>query len=181
MAADLSYRELTVGQALVPEEVEALQDVLEASPRYWQLIENRPAPEDTAQGVLSALPNGKSYHDKLVLLVADAEGDFACVDLVFGYPDATCTMLGLLLLRESHQGQGLGVRIFREIERRAIERDQARVRIGVVATNDRVLPFWKRLGFSPTGQKRSYAENGVVSEIIVLEKPLEDSLAVSGI
>ena len=45
-----------------------------------------------------------------------------------------------------------------------------RVRIGVVRTNEDVLPFWTGLGFTPTGEVKPYRYGPVVSEVLILEK-----------
>ena len=46
-------------------------------------------------------------------------------------------------------------------------------RLGAMRTNERVLPFWKKQRFSPTGEVRSYRYGAVISESIILTKALD--------
>ena len=45
------------------------------------------------------------------------------------------------------------------------------LRIGVVASNERALAFWRRLGYRETGEIKT-AGPEFVREVIVLEKPI---------
>ena len=150
-----------------------LQRILEAAPAYWLRITGELPGNLAAEETFRALPDGKSHDDKFVLgIFVDAEL-VGCADLVRGYPDSETAMLGLLLLRESHQHMGLGRSAYLAIENFVRSWKQiTRMRIGVVAANDSVHPFWKNLGFVETGLRRPYQEGAVVSETIVLEKPL---------
>jgi len=44
------------------------------------------------------------------------------------------------------------------------------LRIGIVASNEGALAFWRKLGYRETGEIKSHPE--FVREVIVLEKPL---------
>jgi ribosomal protein S18 acetylase RimI-like enzyme len=82
-------------------------------------------------------------------------------------------MLGLLLLDQAHQGRGLGRATYLALEN--FLRSWAgihTIRIGVVMTNEAVLPFWKSLGFKETGFRKPYHDGSVKSETIILEKQL---------
>ena len=150
-----------------------LQQVFKAAPAYWLRINGKPPGNLAAEETFRALPDGKSHDDKFVLGIFLGEEIIGCADLVRGYPNPESTMLGLLLLRETHQHMGLGRASYVAIENFVQSWKQiARMRIGVIAVNDVVLPFWKKLGFVETGLRRPYHEGAVVSETIVLEKPL---------
>jgi RimJ/RimL family protein N-acetyltransferase len=156
-----------------PNDVTELQRVFESAPSYWKRIAAKEADNDGAIKTLLALPDGKGLGDKFAFGIFQPGQMIGCADLIRGYPNAETAMLGLLLISESHQNSGLGKASYQEIERyvrswKAIRK----VRIGVVAANSIVLPFWKLMGFVETGFRKPYEENGVVSETIVLEKPL---------
>ncbi len=46
------------------------------------------------------------------------------------------------------------------------------MRIAIVATNDIVIPFWRKMGFVDTGIRARYLSGQIVSETIVMEKRL---------
>lgn len=129
---------------------------------------------NAAEEMFKALPDGKSYDDKFVLGVFTSSGQMiGCADLIRAFPDGETAMLGLLLIRESRQKTGLGRLAYDVIEKIALSWPGIRkVRIGVIGINGTVLAFWRAHGFVETCARIPYAENGVVSETIVLEKAL---------
>ncbi|MFL5813839.1 MAG: GNAT family N-acetyltransferase [Bdellovibrionia bacterium] len=159
-------------------DVSELQRVLESAPLYWKRIANKTIESDGAQSVLQALPEGKTRADKYVLGIylpnQSSEQMIGCIDLIRGFPDSQTAMLGLLIVSESYQKQGLGKASYEALEKVIRSWPEMRkVRIGVIEANGIVLPFWKSLGFVETGVRRPYEDNGVVSENIVLEKSLK--------
>ena len=83
-------------------------------------------------------------------------------------------MLGLLIIREDYQGRGIGKQAYEEIEKfiRTSWPEITVVRIGVIATNEPAFPFWRGRGFKENGQRKPYRENEIISENVILEKPL---------
>jgi GNAT superfamily N-acetyltransferase len=157
-----------------PGEMRELQRVLEEAPEYFRKVTGLPPGRAEAQSTFTALPEGKAYDDKFVFGIYRAGGMVGCADLIRGHPDPSTAFLGLLLVSESSQGQGVGRRAYELLETfvRCWGTCQ-RIRLGVVRTNDGVLPFWTGRGFRPTGEVRPYRCGSVVSETILLEKPLE--------
>ncbi|HEX4584898.1 MAG TPA: GNAT family N-acetyltransferase [Burkholderiaceae bacterium] len=170
MEADLVSLRLLQGE---PSEMAELQRVLEAAPRYAELVTGVPPGRADAQSTYSILPEGKTYDDKFVFGIYLGGSMVGCADVIRGYPDAATATLGLLLIAEPFQRRGIGDAAYREIEARVLAWEPCdRIRIAVVGTNASVIPFWQRLGFVPTGQTRPYRYGSVVSEAIYLEKPL---------
>jgi GNAT superfamily N-acetyltransferase len=165
----IAIRRLEGGAA----ELRDLQRVLEAAPDYARRVTGLPPGNADAQSVFTALPEGKTYADKFVFAIDRDREMIGCADLIRGYPHPATAMLGLLLLSESQQRRGMGRRAYCLLEE--IVRSWgscARVRIGVVRTNEQVTPFWTQLGFTPTGEVRPYRHGAVASEVLVLEKRL---------
>lgn len=157
-------------------EMRELQRVLEEAPIYAHRITGVPPGRADAQSTYTVLPEGKSYNDKFVFGIYRSGDVVGCADLIRGYPDPATALLGLLLLSEKHQRQGIGRRAYALIEEFIRNwRTCDRVRIGVVRTNEAAIPFWTRLGFEPTGEVKPYRYGAVVSETIVLERRLTDT------
>jgi ribosomal protein S18 acetylase RimI-like enzyme len=96
-----------------------------------------------------------------------------CIDLIEGYPEPDTATLGLLLIAESFQGQGIGSEAYRATEATVRAWGTCtKIRLGVVRTNAAVLPFWIRLGFTETGESKPYSCGPVLSEIVILTKTL---------
>jgi uncharacterized protein len=156
-----------------PAEMRDLQRVLEEAPTYANRITGVPPGRADAQSTYTVLPEGKSYDDKFVFGIYFAAEMVGCADLIRGYPDFATALLGLLLVSEKRQRQGIGNNAYALIEQFIRDwRTCDRVRIGVVRTNEAVLTFWAHLGFEPTGEAKPYRYGSVVSETVVLEKRL---------
>jgi ribosomal protein S18 acetylase RimI-like enzyme len=159
-----------------PEQMAELQSVLEAAPTYASRVTGLPVGPADAQSTFSIGPPGKSIEDKFVFGIFAGGSMIGCIDVIRGWPTASTAHIGLLLLAEAHQGQGHGRRAYEELE--AIIRTWGRcdrVRAGVVRTNEQVLPFWQRLGFSLTGEIKPYRYAGVRSEVLILERPISNA------
>jgi GNAT superfamily N-acetyltransferase len=152
----------------------ALQRVLEAAPSYAERVTGVPPGQADAQSMYSVLPPGKGYEDKFVFGIYLEKMMIGCADLIRGYPDEQTALLGLLLMAEPYQGKGFGKSAYRAIEDyiRHWGPDWKRVRIGVVRTNEEVLPFWTKLGFLRTGEVKPYRYSNISSETLVLSKEL---------
>jgi GNAT superfamily N-acetyltransferase len=154
-----------------PAEMAALQCVLEAAPDYFLRVTGAPPGGAEAQSTFTALPEGKSYEDKFVWGLYAGEAMIGCADVIRGYPVRQKAVIGLLLLAQSWQRRGLG-RGFAALIEQAIGAwpEIGQLRIGVVASNEGAVTFWRKLGYRDTGEIKSNPE--FVREVVVLEKPL---------
>jgi RimJ/RimL family protein N-acetyltransferase len=149
----------------------ALQCVLEAAPDYFQLVTGAPPGGAEAQSTFTALPPDKTYADKFVWGLYEGDAMIGCSDVIRGYPVREKAVIGLLLLAQAWQHRGLG-RAFAALVEQAVAAwpEIQRLRIGVVASNEGALAFWRKLGYLETGEVKQNSE--FVREVIVLEKPL---------
>ncbi|MGH7382879.1 MAG: GNAT family N-acetyltransferase [Candidatus Methylomirabilales bacterium] len=165
------YLRLLTGQ---PCEMAALQRILEATPTDAELGTGHPPGVAEAQSLLTALPPGMTHDSKYLYgFMTDVPQLVGCADLIRGWPTDSTTLLGLLLLDEEHQGHGLGESAYQEVEakvRRWPEIDT--LRVSVVRSSAAVLPFWRRIGFIETGEVQPLVYDKLVSESIILAKPL---------
>jgi len=166
--AALTLRLLT-GQ---PAEVAALQCVLEAAPDYFLRVTGTLPGEAEARSTFTALPRDKGYEDKFVWGLYEGEAMIGCADVIRGYPVREKAVIGLLLLAQPWQRRGLG-RAFSGLVEHAIADwpEILRLRIGVVASNEGALAFWRKLGYRETGEIKA-GEQEFVGQVVVLEKPV---------
>jgi GNAT superfamily N-acetyltransferase len=149
-----------------------LQRVLEGAPQYAELVTGAPPGPADAQSTYSGLPEGKSYEDKFVFGICCGADMVGCADLIRGYPDRHTAWLGLLLVAKAFERRGFGSAAYRELEAVVRSWGCKRIRLSVVRANAQALPFWRKLGFAPTGETKPYRYGAVVSEHILLEKRL---------
>jgi diamine N-acetyltransferase len=159
-----------------PEEVASVQAVVEGAPEYSRLASGAEAEPSAAASIFEALPPGRTLEDKYVLAVCLDEEQVGVVDLIRGFPSPGTAMLGLLLISERHQRSGLGRSAYRLVEQLVSTWPEVHsVRIGVVETNAKVLPYWQRMGFKATGETKPCSVGGVASQVIVLERSLQST------
>jgi len=154
-----------------PPEMAALQCVLEAAPAYFETVTGDPPGGAEAQSTFTALPPGKNYGDKFVWGLYSGDAMIGCADVIRGYPVHEKAVIGLLLLAQPWQRRGLG-RAFAVLVEQAIAAwpEISRLRIGVVASNEGALAFWRKLGYRETGEIKP-AGPEFIRDVIVLEKP----------
>src|SRR5262249_32429932 len=130
----------------------ALQGVLEAAPTYFHSVTGMPPGKAEAQSTFTALPPDKTYQDKFVYGFYAGSAMIGCADVIRGYPTRDKAVIGLLLLAEAWQRQGLG-RAFAALIEQAIAdwREITTLRLGVVKTNAGAMAFWRKLGYCETG------------------------------
>ncbi len=107
----------------------------------------------------------------------------AFADVLLGYPAPEVAYIGLLVVRGGAHGQGLGRAMHDEVV--ACARASVgvgvpassvpitRLRLGIVATNaDVAEPFWRSLGYEPTGETKPYRYDRLESTVTLWERPL---------
>lgn len=158
-----------------PPEMAALQCVLEAASAYFETVTGGPPGGAEAQSTFTALPPGKNYQDKFVWGFYEGDAMIGCADVIRGYPVREKAVIGLLLLAQPWQRRGLG-RAFAVLVEQAIAAwpEIRCLRIGVVASNEGALAFWRKLGYRGTGEIKP-AGPDFVREVIVLEKPVANA------
>lgn len=159
----------------------ALQRVLKGAPTYAELVTGHPPGAAEAQSLFTALPPGITCDSKYLYgFMTDVPELVGCADLIRGWPTHSTALIGLLLLDEEHQGQGIGESAYQEVEAKVRHWPEIDVlRVAVVRADAAVLPFWQQVGFTETGEVRPYVYEELVSESIILGKRLRDSARVT--
>ena len=148
-----------------------LQGVLASAPEFMQRVTGVAGGPAEALTTWSGIPEGKGYDDKFVFGVYAGDEMIGCADVIRAFPDPSTAHIGLLLIVEAYQGRGFGAAAYRIIESYARDWPGClRLRLGVVRTNARVLPFWHAMGFVETGELKPYRYNRIESEVVILAK-----------
>jgi GNAT superfamily N-acetyltransferase len=149
-----------------------IQHVLDEAPDYAMRVTGLPPDANAGESLLSELPEGMSYKDKFVFSVHFGDKIVGCADMLRGYPVPEKAFLGLLVISEHWQDQGLGAAAYAELESVARGWGCRTIRLGVVLTNEKVFRFWERQGFRKTGEKVAFEAGSVNSEVVLMEKPV---------
>jgi RimJ/RimL family protein N-acetyltransferase len=153
-------------------EVAEVQRVLTESPNYCINISGSLPSLEDGKELFAAIAPGKEFQDKFVFGIYLNNYMIGCIDLCRGFPDESTATLGLLLLSEKHQKKGLGTKAYKKLEETVKGwKNIKKIRIGVLVSNEEVLPFWKKMGFTEKGRK-PYKHGKIDTEVITLEKSL---------
>ncbi len=141
---------------ITPEDMPALQALLECSADYYNLIENHAPGPDAAISLVNDGPPGWGMENKILIGIFSQGGTLVAVlEGMRHYPRQNIFWIGLLLVDPSRRGQGLGERIMTGFEGWARSQGARQIRLGVVDVNKKALRFWQRIGFEQVGKKGS--------------------------
>ncbi len=155
-----------------PDEMTALQRVLEGAPAYAAMVTGLPVGQSDALSLITILPSGKQYEDKFVYGLHVGGVMVGCADVIRGFPTGTTAHIGLLLVAESHQRLGIGGSSFEAICREALTWKCDTVRIGVLQENEAARRFWLKSGFQPTGEVKPHRYGPIDTKIAIYAKAL---------
>jgi RimJ/RimL family protein N-acetyltransferase len=152
---------------VLPEDIDALQALLENSSDYSQLVTGLPPGPSAAYSLLTECPAGKTPDDKFVIGLSTERQDLIGVlDIIRDYPVQNDWWLGLLL-DPAYRGQGLGQRVFRAFEQWVRQHDARRICLGVVEQNQRAYRFWQTMGFEPV-ERRPAKQFGKAEHVVIV-------------
>jgi ribosomal protein S18 acetylase RimI-like enzyme len=161
-------------------EARIVQAIYDAAPEYSRIVGNDPGRPGAAAETFAMLPEGCNRDAKNMFLIETAARAVGFVDVIRGFPDDAAAYVGLFVIAEMQQRQGIGRAAYEALERRLHAwRDIHRVRLSVVATNEPALRFWRAMGFAATGERQAYACGPVNSESLFFEKILNPDPAAA--
>ncbi len=67
--------------------------------------------------------------------------------------DPTTYVLGRIYVEPDRWGEGIGQQLLQDVQRRARERGGERMRLGVMAENDRAVCFYEAAGYERVGER----------------------------
>ncbi len=150
----------------------ALQDLFDTTPAYYFAITGKLAAPNEAENEFVELPPGVDRADQFIFGFYAHDALIGCAGMLRGFRAANKAMLGLLLITEQHQGQGYGARAYAELEKIILRWPGIdTVRLGVIETNMLAFPFWRKMGFVETGERKPKTPP-YIADIIVMEKNL---------
>lgn len=140
------------------------------SPHYFLSTEGRLPDPDSIRLWFSEeeLPWGCTSEHHFVYGIHLDDELIGIAHVLAGCRDPEQATIGLLLLSEKHQGQGLGRAIYELIQRQIVDWHMNSCRIGVVANNEQGLAFWRAMGFGVVGELP--AMDGFLDKTIFMEK-----------
>ena len=120
---------------------------------------------------IETIPDGVHKNQKNYKLISFNDEILGVVDYLTDYPEKNTILIGLLIIKNDKQKQGLGTKIFRYLENSFKNKNFLKIRIGVLVDNQIGLSFWKKQNFKEIERKFLKFEKSE-KEVIVMEKEI---------
>ena len=138
---------------------------------YFNKILNNPPNIFTIEKDIKAIPNRVQKNQKNYRLISFNDEILGVVDYLTDYPEKNTILIGIFIIKNDKQKQGLGTKIFRYLENLFKNKKFFKIRIGVLVDNEIGLSFWKKQNFKEIERKFLKFEKSE-KEIIVMEKEI---------
>ena len=149
---------------------EALNVYLENN-YYFSKISDDPPSISNVEEDIEVIPNGVQKNQKNYRLISFNDQILGIVDYLIDYPEKDTILIGLFIIKNDKQKQGLGTKIFRYLEKSFKNKKFLKIRIGVLVDNEIGLSFWKKQNFKEIERKFLKFEKSK-KEVIVMEKEI---------
>lgn len=149
---------------------EALNVYLENNYYFSKISDNPPSISNVEEDI-EAIPNGVQKNQKNYRLISFNDEILGVVDFLSNYPEKDTILIGLFIIKNDKQKQGLGTKIFRYLEKSFKNKKFLKIRIGVLVDNKIGLSFWKKQNFKEIERKFLKFEKSK-KEVIVMEKEI---------
>ena len=138
---------------------------------YFNKISNNPPTISNVEEDIEIIPNGVQKNQKNYKLISFNDEILGVVDYLIDYPEKNTILIGLFIIKNDKQKQGLGTKIFRYLENSFKNKNFFKIRIGVLVDNQIGLSFWKKQNFKEIERKFLKFEKSE-KEVIVMEKEI---------
>ena len=149
---------------------EALNVYLENNYYFSKISDNPPSISNVEEDI-EVIPNGVQKNQKNYRLISFNDEILGVVDFLSDYPEKDTILIGLFIIKNDKQKQGLGTKIFRYLEKLFRNKKFLKIRIGVLVDNEIGLSFWKKQNFKEIERKFLKFEKSK-KEVIVMEKEI---------
>lgn len=160
---------------IAPDQSAAVQRIMESNANYSLRVTGAATAPGSAEEVLRALPPGVEVSQKVDLGLWAGQELVAFADVIVGWPTAAEAHIGLLITHGARHGEGLG-RTVHDVVVDLVGRNPRiqTLRLSIVDTNaDLADPFWKKLGYEPTGEVKPYCSGGLESVARIWSRRVE--------
>ncbi len=134
-----------------PDDRAALQAVLDGAPEFHERTEGAPAGPRAAAHLLDEVELDPMRRVWLLSLKRGG-APAGLLDVWLDQPEPGTAHVGLLLLREPLQAQGLGAEAAAALERALAEAGYRHLRLSVGDENPGAAAFWERVGYEAIGR-----------------------------
>ncbi len=157
----------------------ALQEIYRRTPSYWRMYSLSDSPAGQAERDFAEANAIDGRHmlgiaHRIDRLDPQAGAELiGIIDFRLGWPDANIAYLGMIMVAEPYQQQGIGRRAWRMLLQWLRKNtDATTVRLGVEQFNPGALQFFQKQGFTLTGKADRIQVAEKFVRLLYMEYPL---------
>lgn len=154
--------------------IEEVYTIYQSNPYYFITTHNREAKKEDVEEDIRMPPSHVKKPKKYYEIIYLEEIPSGVLDYLEDFPKKKTIYIGLYMIRGDLHGQGLGRKIFEEIEKDFREKEFLKLRLAVIKENTVAFSFWKELHFREMERKIWREKSGLKKEVIIMEKNLEE-------
>lgn len=144
-------------------DVDAIYQLSTGNPLFYEYCPPYVTKESIVED-MKALPPGRSREDKFYIGYFNGSELVAIMDLILHYPKEETAFIGLFMMNERYQGDGIGSKIIEESMIYLKKIGFEYVRLAFAKGNPQSEAFWSRNSFVKTGEE---AENEGYTAILM--------------
>ncbi|MDL2293862.1 GNAT family N-acetyltransferase [Ruminococcaceae bacterium OttesenSCG-928-D13] len=134
---------------------EQIFPVYDANQDFFLLTQGERASLENSISDVYAVPKNIDISQKTYVSIWMGDSAVGILDLIEGYPGETSLWIGLLLVHGDLHGKKIGSNIANAVFTSAGILGYKSVQLGVIESNVKGLAFWKRQGFTISGQRKN--------------------------
>jgi len=141
-----------------------IQEVFELckkNERYYKYLKED-ATLDGVKNIMKELPPNTEIKNKYFIGFYKSNKLIAILDLIDGYPKKNQAFIGLFMIADTLQGQGIGKSIILDLIKFLKSKNFTACNLGVIEDNIEAISFWSKVGFVTTGQIYNHDKYNVV-------------------
>ena len=149
-----------------------IHDLRTRAADFFDEVGDPPPTRESFQADLDDLPEGHTRADETIYRAYLRGRPVGYAEVLRGFARRDQWMIGILLVDRAVRGRGIGGAVVGAVEADARAAGAGSLAIGVIASRERSVAFWRRQGFTTEVQRRPFALGDVQTEIVRLERVL---------
>lgn len=137
---------------LTAQDIDSIYELSIGNPMYYEYCPPLVTQESIADD-MRALPPGKHEDDKYYVGYFHSNELIAIMDLIFSYPNKNTAWIGLFMMNQKYQGEGIGSKIIEECAVYLKHLGFESIQLAFAKGNPQSEAFWRKNGFNRTGKE----------------------------
>ncbi|MBP1927183.1 GNAT superfamily N-acetyltransferase [Sedimentibacter acidaminivorans] len=150
---------------ITAENIEDVFHLMRGNKYFYSKTQNHEVTIEECLEDIDALPPRVAKEKKTFVALYDKDKCIAVIDFIEGFPKDDIGYLGLLMVDESIQGNGVGKNILTNIFKVARDKQFKIIELACYETNKKGFEFWSKMGFFEVGKSERETDGKIYNLI----------------